>query len=497
MESLDPQESMPVPPTPTSVAPVPERTSTQDSDNDAWRRRKQAKVTFNKTLNGRYGNGPTGYSKVGVLLIYWEGDNARFEQEAKLLEAVFRDDYGFCTTLYAIPSSQDSPTLSARRLEARLYEWANEYNSPDKLSIIYYGGHGRKNGHSMQISHGSTDGGIFQVEAADLLRPLNVPDTDTLLIVDCCYAAHAFSKNQQGKRKFELLSCVPAEEQALGPGHASSFSVALKWALTVLRDEYKLRGFTTSDLYRKVYFKSPLPKKPFLFDCSSKNYGNIKLVPFPPKSGTPAMTPDPEQSSPVFVDLRFQLSMVPNQSIMQELASHMQYIPYVHKMEFKNLSAPEAKLQDFMEDVIRAQRIKPLLKKIRVRREAIRINRQKEDGMQISPIQRQNSFGPLPQRNSELHDWTPSQGLEEEAAAKEQTPQIIQVVRIATDVASESKPQESTASPIQYNSPPPLEAISDAETSDSTEWSPGKKKRNSPPLAFGPEESRMKRPRKG
>ncbi|KAK8195065.1 uncharacterized protein BKA78DRAFT_99155 [Phyllosticta capitalensis] len=153
MDSLDPQESMPVPPTPTSVAPVPERTSTQDSDNDAWRRRKQAKVTFNKTLNGRYGNGPTGYSKVGVLLIYWQGDNARFEQEAKDLEAGFRKLYGFCTKLYAIPSSQDSPALSARSLEARLDEWANEYNGPDKLSIIYYGGHGRKEGHSMHIRY--------------------------------------------------------------------------------------------------------------------------------------------------------------------------------------------------------------------------------------------------------------------------------------------------------------------------------------------------------
>lgn len=209
------------------------------------------------------------------------------------------------------------------------------------------------------------------------------------------------------------------------------------------------------------------------------------------------MTPDPEQSSPVFVDLRFQLSVVPNQSIMQELASHMQYIPYVHKMEFKNLSAPKAKLQDFMEDVIRAQRIKPLLKKIRVRREAIRINRQKEDGMQISPIQRQNSFGPLPRRNSELHDWTPEKGLEEEATAKEQTPQIVQVVRVATDIARESKLKEPAASPVQCNSPPPLEGISDAETLDSTEWSPIKKKRDSPPLAFGPDESRLKRPRKG
>ncbi|KAK8253765.1 hypothetical protein IWZ00DRAFT_205298 [Phyllosticta capitalensis] len=495
MDSLDPQESMPVPPTPTSVAPVPERTSTQDSDNDAWRRRKQAKVTFNKTLNGRYGNGPTGYSKVGVLLIYWQGDNARFEQEAKDLEAGFRKLYGFCTKLYAIPSSQDSPALSARSLEARLDEWANEYNGPDKLSIIYYGGHGRKEGHSMHISHGFIDGAIFK--AANLLRPLNFPDTDTLVIVDCCYAAQAFSENKHGKRKFELLSGVAPEEEALGPSHAASFSGSLIRALTTLRKRHELKGFTTSDLYREVYFDSPPPKKPFLFDCSSKNYGNIKLVPFPPKSGTPAMTPDPEQSSPVFVDLRFQLSVVPNQSIMQELASHMQYIPYVHKMEFKNLSAPKAKLQDFMEDVIRAQRIKPLLKKIRVRREAIRINRQKEDGMQISPIQRQNSFGPLPRRNSELHDWTPEKGLEEEATAKEQTPQIVQVVRVATDIARESKLKEPAASPVQCNSPPPLEGISDAETLDSTEWSPIKKKRDSPPLAFGPDESRLKRPRKG
>ncbi|KAK8164954.1 hypothetical protein BKA80DRAFT_77098 [Phyllosticta citrichinensis] len=347
MVSSLPSDSAPAPATPVSEAPIPERTATQESDHDGWIRRKEAKLNFKKTLHGRYGNGPTGYSKVGVLLIYWEGDNKSFEREAMHLEAVFREQFGFYTERYAIPLFPDTPARSAKELEVRLEEWANEYEGPDKLSIIYYGGHGEKNGHSMNIS--SKAGAFFKADG--LLRPLKAKDTDTLVIVDCCYAAHAFPENRCGKRKFELLSCVPPEEEALGPTHASSFSGGLTRALSALRKEHGFKGFTTSDLYREVYFASPLSKKPFLFDCSSKNFGYIRIIPFAPRSSSPQTMPEPPKSSPIFVDLRFQLSELPNPGIMTELASHMQYVPYVQEMKFTNLVAPAAQIDDFVESV--------------------------------------------------------------------------------------------------------------------------------------------------
>ncbi|KAK7525675.1 uncharacterized protein IWZ02DRAFT_244966 [Phyllosticta citriasiana] len=154
MQSAQPSESAPAPATPVSEAPIPEQTATQESDNDAWVRRKEAKLNFNKTLRGRYGHGSTGYSKVGVLLIYWEGDSKHFELEAIHLETVFRTQFGFQTERYAIPSFPNTPARSAKELEVRLEEWADEFDGPDKLSIIYYGGHGEKEGHSMNIREG-------------------------------------------------------------------------------------------------------------------------------------------------------------------------------------------------------------------------------------------------------------------------------------------------------------------------------------------------------
>ncbi|KAK7544654.1 uncharacterized protein J3D65DRAFT_30273 [Phyllosticta citribraziliensis] len=455
-----PSDSAPAPATPVSEAPIPERTATQESDNDGWIRRKEAKLNFKKTLHGRYGNGPTGYSKVGVLLIYWEGDNKNFEREAMHLEAVLREQFGFYTERYAIPLFPDTPARSAKELEVRLEEWANEYEGPDKLSIIYYGGHGEKKGHSMNIS--SKAGAFFKADG--LLRPLKAKDTDTLVIVDCCYAAHAFSENRCGKRKFELLSCVPPEEEALGPTHASSFSGGLTRALSALRKEHGLKGFTTSDLYREVYFASPLSKKPFLFDCSSKNFGYIRIIPFAPRSNSPQTTPEPPKSSPIFVDLRFQLSELPNPGIMTELASHMQ-----------------------------VQMIKPLLNKIRMKREKTRLSKQKEDGMGISQTQQENSFGPLSRRNSELHDWN---NYERPEAAKGELSQTLRLNPVAPNTPDGSRPQEPLVSPTRRRrSPSPLAAISEAETSDSTKARPVKKKRDSHPVALDLDESRLKRPR--
>ncbi|KAK8193940.1 hypothetical protein BKA81DRAFT_159311 [Phyllosticta paracitricarpa] len=268
---------------------------------------------------------------------------------------------------------------------------------------------------------------------------------------------------------------------------------SLQRALSFLRKKHDLDGFTTSDLYREVYFASPLSKKPFLFDCSSKNFGYIKITPFPPRSGTPQTTPKPKGSSPIFVDLRFQLSELPDPGIMTELASHMQYVPYVQKMEFTNLVAPAAQIDDFVESVHRVQMIKPLLNKIRMKREKERLRRQKEDGMRISPIQRQNSFGPLSRRNSELHDWNNYKRPEE---AKDEASQTMRLNPVAPSTPRGSRPQEPLISPTRHKrSPSPLAAISESETLDSTRSSPAKKKRDSHLVALDLDESRLKRPR--
>ncbi|KAH7021781.1 hypothetical protein B0J12DRAFT_388924 [Macrophomina phaseolina] len=372
-------------------------------------RRNIARVTFNKTIEGRYRDGVDGYAEVGALLIYWEHDDEAFKQEVVDLERVLKNQYHFTTKIFGIPFERSDTALFKE-----IAEWAHMFNGPDKLSIIYYGGHANKGKSNIlqlsrnvqdHIADGSEDRSEFLLEFPEITRPLRLPDTDHLLIVDCCFAAKAFSRQELGKRKFELLSSAPPSKEALGPAYVNSFTKNLTATLEELLEEKGDKGFTTSLLYRKLYFQQHDTIKPFLFDQSPNNYGRIWIKPLTHKHAQRNGISNSEKKSQVAVDIRLQLSRMPDNELMRELASNMQYLPHVKQMEFQHLHAPEQQLNEFMLTLRKIQTLKPLVRKLRQRLEEKRIKRKEEEGMAPSPIIRRASTLEISDKTKELYDW--------------------------------------------------------------------------------------------
>lgn len=203
-------------------------------------------------------------------------------------------------------------------------------------------------------------------------------DTDILIITDCCYAALAFTSVEVGKRKFELLTATGPERTTYAPQMPQSFTRQLCNTLVELDAD---QGFTTSRLYRKLYFKAELSFKPFLFDQSIQDWGRISLR----RLGKPGhMSEGALQASHIttipksidtILQMELRLRSKPKPHNMNELARAMQYLPHVKEINFKRMYAPELELREFMRGVSLARTIRPLLKKLREIREAKRAKR--------------------------------------------------------------------------------------------------------------------------
>jgi hypothetical protein len=75
------------------------------------------------------------YKSVQVLLLRWEGDDLGVYWEVEDLEKIFKK-YGFNTELWLIPSN-----MSHLELTIKVGSFVKEYQSPDTLLVVYYGGH--------------------------------------------------------------------------------------------------------------------------------------------------------------------------------------------------------------------------------------------------------------------------------------------------------------------------------------------------------------------
>lgn len=78
------------------------------------------------------------YKSVQALLLHWKTDDLFVLPELEDLETCFREDYGFNTEVFAIPS--DNPHLD---LMMRVGSLIKEHESEDTLFVIYYGGHAK------------------------------------------------------------------------------------------------------------------------------------------------------------------------------------------------------------------------------------------------------------------------------------------------------------------------------------------------------------------
>lgn len=209
---------------------------------------------------------------------------------------------------------------------------------------------------------------------SDIRTCLRLPRCDQLMILDCCYAAKAFAREHIGKRKFELITSAPHDRESPAPHLPHSFTKTLYDSLKRLITENP-KGFCTSHLYREVYHTMPVtepPKpsnpKPLLFDQARHSFGKIWLR---PQAETDRPPKAKEEGR--YLKLTFRLNANPDLAVMNELALHLQFLPHVDQIRFEDLYAPKEQITDFMNLVLQAGKLRPLLRKIHAKRQLRRI----------------------------------------------------------------------------------------------------------------------------
>ncbi|KAL8862366.1 MAG: hypothetical protein Q9178_001375 [Gyalolechia marmorata] len=323
-------------------------------------------ITFNKTLEGHYRHGNTGYKRVGVLFISWEEDDMQCKAtEVDALRNLFDEEFNYETDYFLIPKDRWQTAL-----QKRIADMVYEYDSPDCLAIIYYGGHGYvgKETKSLKLAakleaDGSGDPTLFM---NDILGCCRLPACDQLLIVDCCSAANAFGPERVGKRKFEMIvssGCEGEAAQARSPFYSDSFTKTLHEVLRKLLKENET-GFVTTQIYREIFHSMKHKVKPWHFDQARRDYGRIWLRPM---STDVTKKPTVENGS-AYLNLTLKLNQQPTSIVMNQLALQLQYLPHVDLVRFEKLYAPKRQIEKFMYFLLLAAKLRPLVRKLHAKR---------------------------------------------------------------------------------------------------------------------------------
>ena len=109
--------------------------SPRDDNEESY---EELEIAFTKTLEGRYRDGKTGYNRVGALFLTWEEDDLQCKvTEVDALRKLFTEGFRYETEHFEIPKQRWQTAL-----QKKIADFNYEYDSPDCLAIIYYGGHG-------------------------------------------------------------------------------------------------------------------------------------------------------------------------------------------------------------------------------------------------------------------------------------------------------------------------------------------------------------------
>ncbi|KAL8649045.1 MAG: hypothetical protein Q9226_005742 [Calogaya cf. arnoldii] len=193
-------------------------TGSHVSDLDAWAR------ILNQTISAAHPRtGGSRYTDVNVILLSWEDDDLRVVTEISELDHVFRYLYGYKTEQWKIPSIQSHIALVRRILDLLAVS-----ASRDKLSIVYYGGHGYM-GHQRDCT------------------TLCQADSDVLILLDCCAAASSAGSPSKGHT--EVIGACGFESDSPGVGD-HSFTRSLIEELRYYGE--RSRPLSTAFLFSKI-----------------------------------------------------------------------------------------------------------------------------------------------------------------------------------------------------------------------------------------------------
>ncbi|CAM1502899.1 Fc.00g076750.m01.CDS01 [Cosmosporella sp. VM-42] len=189
------------------------------------------------------------YKKVQVLLLHWNSDDLFVIPELEDLEKCLREDYSFNTDIFGIPSEN-----SHLELMLRIGQLIKDFESPDTLFMIYYGGHARidESRQSTWCATRDVESPWLQWSAIQTL--LERSKSDVLILLDCCAGA-ASATFPSGTSITETISASSWDAIAPDPGRYSFTN-----ALIEVLQEWRLRTFSAAMLHAEVLARLKHPR---------------------------------------------------------------------------------------------------------------------------------------------------------------------------------------------------------------------------------------------
>ena len=189
------------------------------------------------------------YTKVQVLLLHWMSDDLFVLPELEDLEQCMREDYGYETDVFAIPSEN-----SHLELMLKVGALIKEHEATDTLFIVYYGGHARidESRQSTWCATRHSSSPWLQWSAIQTLLERSM--SDTLILLDCCAGA-ASATFPNGKSITETISASSWDAIAPDPGRYSFTN-----ALIEVLQQWKVRTFSAAMLHAEVLARLKHPR---------------------------------------------------------------------------------------------------------------------------------------------------------------------------------------------------------------------------------------------
>lgn len=122
------------------MPPLPRLSKDSCYDSAQEKKATDRQVLWTNIMNeGRYQN-PSRYDKVEVLLLCWKVSDLDTTYEVEDLRKVFEEDFGYHTTTMYL--NANSKKKLQTHLNRHVAKFVDDYNDPNTLIIVYYGGHG-------------------------------------------------------------------------------------------------------------------------------------------------------------------------------------------------------------------------------------------------------------------------------------------------------------------------------------------------------------------
>lgn len=189
------------------------------------------------------------YKNVQVLLLHWKTDDLFVLPELEDLEACFREDYGFNTDVFAIPS--DNPHLE---LMMRIGSLVKDHESEDTLFVIYYGGHAKIDESRQSTWCATRHSGSPSLQWSAIQTLVERSSSDVLILLDCCAGA-ASATFPNGKSITETISASSWDAIAPDPGRYSFTN-----ALIEVLGEWRMKTFSAAMLHAEVLARLKHPR---------------------------------------------------------------------------------------------------------------------------------------------------------------------------------------------------------------------------------------------